>query len=120
MSGPGEQTKLFEPSGEELRNHGIQQSVDHANEKEENWSDMAFEHFKKYAQYHLTFMTEDVREYANGLGFPIPPSKRAWGAVVLRAKKEKIIKHAGFGQVKNPKAHRANASIWKSLIAKFY
>jgi hypothetical protein len=58
------------------------------------------------------FMCEDVREYASN-HLPTPPTNRAWGAIILRAKKDGIIKHYGFGQVTNPRAHRANASMWK-------
>ena len=62
------------------------------------------------------FLIEEVREKAEGCGLPVPPSRRAWGAIVIKAKRIGIIKRVGYGQVSNPYAHRANASMWVSTI----
>ena len=98
--------------GKQLRDKGIHQAEQHANEVHESWSDKAYNYLKwVLPQIDGEFMTEDIRLMSENL-IPEPPSKRAWGAIMVRAVKDKLIRKVGFGQVKNPKAHRANASIW--------
>lgn len=81
------------------------------------WGREAYGYFVDYCQKHSdSFMAEQAREYAENMGLPSPPSRRAWGSVVARAKRNNIIYHVGYGQVSNPYAHRANASIWISKI----
>ena len=81
------------------------------------WAKDAYKIFVNYCGYHAQpFLVEEVREIATMRGLTVPPSKRAWGSIVARAKKDKIIQHVGYGQVSNPLAHQANASKWKSLI----
>lgn len=101
-------------SGKDLRELGIYRAVSHANVAHDGWSDKAYKVLKdfiRFADGH-PFMCEDVREYASSF-IPEPPHKRAWGSIFVRARKDGIIKHYGFGQVTNPRAHRANASLWK-------
>lgn len=103
--------------GRKLRDEGIQKAVDHANEVHDRWADEAYEHFKMYLNNHpigFKFMIEDFREYSRGF-LPSPPSKRAFGVLAVRAKRDELIKKAGYGQVSNPSAHRANASVWIKL-----
>lgn len=100
-------------SGNDLKELGIYKAVAHADSVYEDWSDNAFKILKEFVRFHdEPFMCEDVRQYANNY-LPAPPNDRAWGAIILRGKKDGIIKHYGFGQVRNPRAHRANASLWQ-------
>ena len=103
-------------SGNELKKAGIKKAVDHADQKVFLWSDRAFEVLKKYLlKRKKPFMCEDVRQFAEDkTNLDLPPSNRAWGGVIQRAKNKGLIKHFGYFQVNNPKAHRANASIWVS------
>lgn len=94
-----------------LRDAGMQQAVDHAEQVHEGWSDVALNFLKNFAAKAERFMTEDVRKAAEGI-VPEPPTARAWGAVVVKAKKAGFIKHVGFNQVKNKKAHCTPASVW--------
>lgn len=105
-----EQLDLF--TGAELRDKGIQRAVDHANEVHEGWSDQAFKFLKAFLLTHRgEFMTEYVRAAASGI-VPEPPSKRAWGGVMTRAKNEGLIRSIGFRSVTNAKAHCTPASVW--------
>ena len=97
--------------GEQLKLDGIIQAVDNANKKTENWSDLAFIFLSKFIKTNKVFMTEEVRNASKDF-IPEPPSNRAWGGIVVKAKNAGLIKHNGYSQVKNPKAHRANASVW--------
>jgi hypothetical protein len=58
-----------------------------------------------------------VRMEAKGI-VPDPPSLRTWGAVLLTGARKGWIKRVGYIQVENPKAHKANAALWESLIGK--
>ena len=70
-------------------------------------------HFYRFLQSRITpFLCEEVRLYAEANGLPQAPSNRAWGGIILNAKKIGWIKHLGYSQVKNPRAHMANASLW--------
>jgi len=98
----------------DLKNAGINAAIIHADHVHEDWSETAYELLKQFIRSGRgKFMCEDVRSYAKAYGLPEAPHNRAWGAVIQRAsRKEKIIVHAGYAQVKNPKAHCANASLW--------
>jgi len=101
-----EQLNLFE--GNKLRDLGIEQSFENAGEK---WGSLAYSFLLQYIKKNDKFMAEDVRVASEGI-VPEPPSKRAWGAIFVMAKKNKIIKSIGFSNVKNPKAHRTPATLW--------
>ena len=114
-----QQLKMFR-TGQELKREGIKKAETHANSVHKDWGERADKFLEIYAKCHRRFMAEDVRVEAEIAEIPIPPSLRAWGGVIQRAKIKGIIVHDGYGQVKNPKAHQANASIWRSLINKDY
>lgn len=101
--------------GQEARNIGINQAYDHANKVEPSWGDKAYLYLKKYISLSSNeFMTEDIRKSSEGI-LNEPPSKRAWGAVIVRAKREGIIEHNGYRSVSNKKAHATPASVWKPV-----
>ena len=67
------------------RNAGIAQSLDNAERKTPSWKQQALEYVRIYPRNE--FMTENVRHYAYAHGLPHPPSERAWGGVMVAAKK---------------------------------
>lgn len=105
--------------GKQLAREGAERAERHANAVHDSWSEKALEFFKGYAESNPKFMVEDVRFASQGL-VPVAPSQRSWGAIVLKAAKAGWIHNDNreFSQVKNGKAHRANAAVWKSLICK--
>lgn len=98
-------------SGPELRDKGIQAAVEHADLEYEAWSEKAFQYLLGYIAIHKEFMAEEVRLASKGQ-VPEPPSKRAWGAIIVRAVKKGLIKRLGYKSVKNPTAHCAIVSVW--------
>jgi len=100
-------------SGDKLRDAGMQKAVDNAEDKHPSWSDCALSLLVQYPNDE--FMAEQVREFARNRGLPDPPSKRAWGAIIAKAKKMGIIIHVRYDRVSNPKAHRTPASVWRIL-----
>lgn len=101
-------------TGSELRDGGIAVAIENANLKHDNWAEEAYLALMTYIKIHKQpFMCEEVRDFAHiELGLPQPPHARAWGALIVRAQKEKLIIHAGYGHTTNPKAHRTPASMW--------
>lgn len=96
--------------GIQLRNAGIAKAINNANAKSTNWAEEAY---LKLLQYPANkFMTEELREWAHNTGLPVPPSARAWGAIITRAKREGVVIPLGFRSVKNPKAHATPATLW--------
>lgn len=115
MENKTKQTEMNFKSGEELRDEGIQKAIDNANEASPSWSEMAFKFLQGFAARNKEFMAEQVRE-ASLEQIPIPPSKRAWGAVIVRAAKCGLITRKGYRKVKNKKAHCTPATLWESNL----
>lgn len=96
-----------------LRDEGINRAAAHADRTSRGWSDQAFAFLVDFPRKE--FMAEDVREWAESHGLPKPPSARAWGAIIVRARREGVIRPSGFANVKNPRAHRTPARVWKKV-----
>lgn len=102
-------------SGKKLKELGIQKSLDTAERVKPGWSDQCYRFFKIWIKKQTKpFKVESFRESVRGV-INDPPSLRTFGAIVIRAKKDKLIKHVGYTQVDNPKAHKANISLWKRV-----
>ena len=73
-----------------LKTIGINQAINNANITHENWADIAYDILKVYLENNdKDFMCEDIRNFAVGrFNLPEPPTKRAWGAIILKAKKK--------------------------------
>ena len=100
------------PTGEQLRDQGIERAVTHADKEIPNWQETAFRFLRHYIKTHKEFLAEDVRETST-FEVPEPPSNRAWGAVMVRAVKEGLIEKNGYKKVSNPLAHKTPATLWK-------
>lgn len=104
-----------QPLGEILRDRGIERSLKHAKKVRSDWQEKALSFLYCYAKNHDRFSGEMVRESASG-SVPEPPSLRAWGAIILFGAKNGWIEQDGYTKVNNPKAHKANAAMWRSLL----
>jgi hypothetical protein len=105
--------EVFVPkTGAQNRDEGIKKAVDHAENNTPGWSITAYQFALSWLSNRSTpFLGEDIRNAS--LGFvPDPPSKRAWGGILKSLAKNKMIVRIGYGQVKNPNANCANASLW--------
>ena len=101
--------------GDYAKQEGIKRAIAHANRRVFGWEVSAFNILVNYIKENKTFKAEDIRNHAESLGLELPPDKRAWGAIILRAKKVGLIRHIGYTQVDNPKAHKTNVSIWERI-----
>lgn len=97
------------------RDRGIERAENHANQVHESWSDKAYALLKEFIriQPKTSFLAEDFRMSVTDL-LPAPPHNRAYGGIFMRAAKAGLIERLGYAPVKNWKAHRANASVWRA------
>ena len=98
--------------GSQLRDKGIKQAIDSANGTHEKWSEKAYKFLVSYIKSQDEFMTEDLR-LASEKEIPKPPSNRAWGGIILRAVRAGLITRDRFSNVKNAKAHKTPATVWR-------
>lgn len=105
--------------GERMKAEGMQRAIDHADAVSEvtpQWSQRAFNTAVEYVRDHpagFQFKTEDVRLWADIRNkIEQPPSDRAWGGVILKLAKQKLIYKVGHAVVTNPNAHRCFATLW--------
>ena len=81
------------------RDKGIVDSLLHADHEHAAWPELAFIHLVKFAGTHKEpFTVEEAREFCHDHGLAEPPDLRAWGGVVQRAIRHKIIKRHSFGR----------------------
>ena len=111
------QQDLFSPNVKkavELRDEGIRIASDNSESHHPKWNELAFDELRRLVEQlePYPFMAEEIRMIAN---VPIPPSKRAWGAVFLRAAKEGLIRRVGYRETSNPLAHRTPATLWSKI-----
>lgn len=104
--------------GKTLKEKGMARSARTANELNHGWTDKAYNmlhHFLRSMKRggRETFMGEDFKLFAYANGLQHARSDRAFGSVMSRAAKAGLITRAGYGQVSNPTAHAATASIWR-------
>lgn len=98
----------------ERRDLGIMRAEAKANSDSREWSDEAYDFLVGYIKINRRFQVEDIRFASQGL-VPTPENQRAWGGVVVRAAKAGLIRQDGFQKVKNIKAHRTPAAVWKTI-----
>ena len=77
------------------------------------WKELAYLALKEYSKVSNTFMTEDVSKYAYGNGLPFPPDGRAWGSIIHKALKEKLIHKIGYSPKKTKHCHSQPISVWE-------
>ena len=105
---------LNSEKGKRLRDLGIEQSLATAESTHDSWADKAYNYLLDYMLDNKEFMTEDVR-IASMSSIPIPTNTRAWGGIVVRARRNNLIQRKGYSAVKNPKAHRTPATLWEVI-----
>lgn len=93
---------------------GMLLAASHADDEHKQWTAMASKFFECYARMHREgFMTEDVRAWADKLGFQSPPDNRAWGYVARKAAHRGVVVAIGFGKQRSSTCHGSPKTIWK-------
>lgn len=95
------------------RDNGIEQAMKSANTKIPEWSEQAYDFLLDFIKANKgnRFMVEDFRAWCADR-LPMPPSLRAYGGLIVRARNAGLIYCCGTDRVKNVKAHMANAAVW--------
>lgn len=77
------------------------------------WSAQAWDFMVAWARQRQgqPFQGEDVRHAAAGV-VPAPPEPRAWGSILVRAAKARLIARVGYAPAKDPKSHGNPKSVW--------
>lgn len=102
---------------EQLKEAGIKKAVDHADAAPPfNWSEKAFDFLLNYLKDQppgVSFKTEDIILKAEQLNaIPKPPDDRAFGAIILKARREGLIKSIGISPRKKPAGHMGFTADW--------
>lgn len=102
------------------RDAGITKAVNHADAVRTNWSLEAYKHFCAFAQRskrraNRTFLTEEVRQYAERQGLPPPPDGRAWGGVTVKLVREGLIRSCGYIPQQSPNCHGSPKNLWSAI-----
>lgn len=101
--------------GWDLALEGAARAAEHADSCQPDWSEVAFRLLAEYARTVApTFLTEDVRHYAHiQCGLPVPPDGRAWGAVIVRARKAGLLERVGYEPMKSKNCHSDPKPRWR-------
>lgn len=93
---------------------GMLLAAAHAERVREGWNEEALSFFRLYASSHQRepFLTEDVRAWAEKMGFESPPDNRAWGAVARRAALQGLIRKMGYAAQKSATCHNSPKTLW--------
>lgn len=94
----------------------ITRAVKRADRKVTDWSKDAYTALTLYIDAHPAreFMVEEVRSWAEGgLGLTSPPDARAWGGIMQRANRAKLVQSMGYRPSGNVHAHNRPTAVWK-------
>jgi hypothetical protein len=105
-------TDLFEHA-EKLRDKGMQVAADHADSVQPKWTERAYDFLVEFARSNKEFISEDVSDASKEVGFPQPPSDRAWGSVYRMACRRGVITQSGIGRSR--RRHASICPLWRSL-----
>jgi hypothetical protein len=95
---------------------GMTAAAASADAKAPGWTERALSFLTEYAKDHPEgFMACDVVEASQGNPDLEPPDGRAWGAIVVIAKRKGVIAQFGFSYTRKGKGHPAPKSVWKAV-----
>lgn len=108
------QAQIDFPTGEQLKERGIQLAADKAERDQPGWTAETLKHLETYvACFGSTpFMTEDFRSWLALMDYSLPENPRSFGYIMRAAMKSGLIKSVGIKKVSNPRAHNANANVY--------
>lgn len=97
------------------RDKGIAKAAKSAEEVSPGWNDRLYELFKEFLRGRKEkFLAEDFRMSVIDK-IDLPRSNRSFGGLFMKAARERLIERVGYAPVKNWKAHRCTASVWRRV-----
>lgn len=80
------------------------------------WQTQALGYVREFASRVTgTFLAEDVREYAQERGFADPPDARAWGVVMQRAQRERVVQSYAYAPARS--SNGSPKVLWRGVAA---
>jgi hypothetical protein len=116
MANDPSQPDLFGQDVRAAADAGMAQAADHADRVNPGWTGAAEAQLRAYASQEPTFAAEDVRAWAHRRGLPHPPTGRAWGMVIRKARKAGVLVPAGFRTSKLGPGHAHPIQVWRSTL----
>jgi hypothetical protein len=103
----------FEFSGFDLGRQGMELAAARAGPI---WAEAAFDRLASFARGCAYFTTEQMKAWAYAQGLVQPENESAWGGVVVRAKRERIIRFVDYVPAEQSSRHGAPNRRWQSLV----
>jgi hypothetical protein len=94
---------------------GAQQAIEHADRKEEGWSDVARGFMAGFILRRPYFTSEEVWIAAEAAGVPKPPDRRAWGGIINGFVRRNLIRKRGTGYSKLPHLHGNHIAVYERV-----
>jgi hypothetical protein len=94
---------------------GMRRSLEHAEAECEGWGDRALAYLRHYAENHDRFPGWFATQAAELTGsVPAPPTRKAWGAIFIKAARLGWIRKDGY----TPDIHRKSnpCPVWASKV----
>ena len=103
----------------DLRDDGIRRAANHAEHQRAGWNELADVLLREFAKDRATFNAAQFAAYARGRGLPNPPDGRAFGGVIMRAKRDKLVAFDGYEPSPDPKHHAGPVTRWRTNLRRF-
>jgi hypothetical protein len=104
--------------GEELAIAGGATAAAHADSQSAGWlaraTGLAEQFVLEDTDKPEQFQAMHIRAYAERHGLPSAPDARAWGHVMRRLKKKRVIEPVGTGKSSDPKQHNGFITEWRA------
>jgi hypothetical protein len=111
---PREARRRVPKSGRELRDEAIERAIKHAGAP---WKSKALEILWITARRYEYFFADDYHRLAGQMKLERPPDGRAWGGVVVQARKNGWISKTGeYRESKRPHVHAHPCPVYRSHI----
>ena len=97
-----------------IRDEAIATAVTGADATSPTWSTSAYKMLQKFIGTVPDFITEDFREYCEANNLPSPPEARAYGGIMQKASRDKIIVPTGeWRPMKAKNCHLNPKRVWR-------
>lgn len=93
------------------RDEGMERAKNKAERTRPGWIQSAMLSILAFPR--AEFRVEELRQFAYANGLDKPPSQRAWGPVIMRARRESLIEFVRYEIAQGNDMHRQPVSLWK-------
>lgn len=109
---PGTSINLDIEKSRLARDEGIEKAIAHADKVIYNWGYKAYLLLQEFIKTKHEFLVEDFRLYCEQQKLETPPDNRAFGGIILKAKRAGLVMSLRYESCKNKIGHRHPVSVW--------